>query len=104
MSQLIHVAVVVPQRFFLIFAATVGTIDLMQNARWRPLEMKSKRIPFGLSHKEIELLTDTLRFDLTGMHDVLRDPGYNAKEQRNHRVYVRDLRNLLRRLRRLKRA
>jgi len=66
--------------------------------------MKARRIPFGLNRKEIALLTDTLGFDLTSFSDVLRDPAYNAKEQRAHRIYVKDLKNLLRRLRRLKRA
>jgi hypothetical protein len=62
---------------------------------------KEKRMPFGLNHAEIELLLDTLPFDISSMGDVLRDPGYSAKEQKQHRMYVRDLRNFCRRLRRM---
>jgi hypothetical protein len=42
---------------------------------------KEKRTPFGLSHNEIELLLDTLPFDISSMQDVLRDPGYMQKSR-----------------------
>ena len=63
--------------------------------------MNEKRVPFGISKREIKMLIDVCNAELALMVDTLKDPGFSTREHRVHLDYCREIRNFKRRLRRV---